>query len=332
LVLSSATFHAVSVPANSTAACGRLSSSMGLSAFRSMPQFVWTQESPAEVPLLRNAAPTTEMQPGAMPRVVFQDDADMPRDVLGRLVFSVLHTMLPGHQDDLHAPRAAALVRQLRQRVTCALCCTVLTVPVAMWSLLRGMAAYLATDNSACSGPFRLWLLGFLMLQLSWPVCIPWMGLLLLAWCLGALLLLRENHRYRHCSQMQDFLLEAFVLQSLQALMLITAAVAALTARPLVRQLGELLSHGGTDPEVVRGLLVLQSSLVPANEECVICLSREDEEGLLWRELSCGHRFHEPCLLQWLAKARRCPVCRLDLHRAYIGAAAGAPNALRSRL
>mmetsp|Transcript_106705 Transcript_106705/g.329663 ORF Transcript_106705/g.329663 Transcript_106705/m.329663 type:complete len:294 (-) Transcript_106705:197-1078(-) len=241
-------------------------------------------------------------------------EADVSRDVLGRFVFRLLDAIFPGRLDDLQAPRVAGLVRQLRQRVIVVLCCTVLTLPIAMWLLLRGVATYIATEHQTCNGPLQIWLLGFLMLQLGWPICMPSVALLLFIWCLGAVLLL---HEARHCQQVREFVVEASVLQTLQALMLLAAAVAALTAQPLVRRLGELLSHSGTDPEVVRHIAVLRADQVHAEEECVICLSREDEDGVPWRQLSCGHRFHEPCLLEWLAKARRCPVCRLDLHQAH---------------
>mmetsp|Transcript_25237 Transcript_25237/g.58797 ORF Transcript_25237/g.58797 Transcript_25237/m.58797 type:complete len:298 (+) Transcript_25237:112-1005(+) len=243
-----------------------------------------------------------------------EGDIDLPRDVLGRFVYRLLDAMFPGRLGDLRAPRVAGLVRQLRQRVIVAICCTVLTLPIAMWLLLRGVATYMATEHQACNGPLQIWLLGFLMLQLGWPICMPTVALLLFVWCLIAMLLLHET---RHCHQVREFVFEASMLQSLQALMLLVAVAAALTARPLLRRLGELLSHSGTDPEVLRNITFLLPGEVHAEEECVICLSREDEEGVPWRQLACGHRFHDPCLLEWLAKSRRCPVCRLDLHQAH---------------
>jgi len=58
-------------------------------------------------------------------------------------------------------------------------------------------------------------------------------------------------------------------------------------------------------------------------DECVICLGGREEEhaaGLAaatvqpqWCRLSCGHRFHEACVLEWLLKVPRCPVCRCHL-------------------
>jgi len=213
----------------------------------------------AAEPLLQALGPP-QRPGGALPPGRAEEVADMPRDALGRLVFSLLHAMLPGRLDDLQAPRVAGLVRQLRQRVTVALCCTVLTVPIAVWLLVRGVATYIATDSPGCTGPLRIWLLGFLMLQLGWPICMPSLALLLLGWCVGALLLLYEP---RHCRRIQEFLVEASALQLVQAAMLLVAAMAALTARPLVRRLGDLLSSSGTDPEVIRHITVLLRELCP---------------------------------------------------------------------
>jgi len=54
----------------------------------------------------------------------------------------------------------------------------------------------------------------------------------------------------------------------------------------------------------------------PPADECVICLgsceSCDCAEPLKphWRQLQCGHRFHEHCIFEWLKKAQRCPMCR----------------------
>lgn len=59
--------------------------------------------------------------------------------------------------------------------------------------------------------------------------------------------------------------------------------------------------------------------VVPAmpDTECTICLMTEDDEQSRWRELPCGHSYHESCLLEWVRHATRraCPLCRLDLDR-----------------
>lgn len=242
-------------------------------------------------------------------------EVPFPQDRMGRFLLGFLQAMLPVGVNDLQAPRVAGLVRQLRQRFKLVLVCSLLTAPIAVWLLIRGVTTYMATgDAPGCHGPLRIWLLGFLMLQLAWPICMPSLTLLLLGWCLGALVLYQEP---RECEGIHSFLIEASVLQSVQAALLLVAGVAALTARSLVQRLGDLLNQNGTDPDVLSKIKVLQASEVPPEEDCIICLSREEGETVPWRQLSCMHRFHEKCLLEWLGKARRCPVCRLDLHEAY---------------
>jgi len=238
----------------------------------------------------------------------------VPRDALDRIVMGLLQMFAPGRLDDLHSPRVASVRRQLRHRVVLVLFCTILTAPIAVVLLVHGVATYVTAREPSCGGPLRIWLSGFLLLQCAWPICMPSLTLLLLGWCLGALVLL---HGSADCPMIHTFLVEASALQMTQAVLLLVAAIALLTARPLVQRLLDILSYGGTDPEVLRHIVVLPNQEVPQDEECVICLSREDEDEVPWRELPCRHRFHEPCLLEWLVKARRCPVCRLDLHIAY---------------
>lgn len=252
---------------------------------------------------------------GLLPRIgATAGELEVAPDALGRLVLGLLHTMLPGRLDELQMPRMAGLVRRLRQRVTVALCCTLLTGPIAIWLLLHGVATYVLTDSPNCSGPLRVWLLGFFVLEFFWFFCMPSLALLLLGWCLGALVLI---HQPRRCHQLHNFLIEASVLQMVQAILVLIAAIAALMARPIVTRLSQLLSQSGTDPEIVQLIDVIPDCEVPADEECVICLSRDADDGVPWRRLACGHQFHESCLLEWLGKARRCPVCRLDLHQQY---------------
>ena len=47
---------------------------------------------------------------------------------------------------------------------------------------------------------------------------------------------------------------------------------------------------------------------------CPVCLTdMEAPEGATLREMPCGHRFHEQCLLEWLRTKNTCPVCRVAL-------------------
>ena len=48
--------------------------------------------------------------------------------------------------------------------------------------------------------------------------------------------------------------------------------------------------------------------------ECIICLNDMCEgDGQALKTLSCGHKFHEPCVEEWLEKDGRCPICRRQI-------------------
>jgi len=246
-----------------------------------------------------------------------------PQEELGRLVMSALHVIVPDSLD-MHNPRVARLVRRLRRRMTLAVCCLLVTAPITVVLLIQGVVTYASSAQHPSERPLRIWLIGFVLLQLAWPVCMPSLTLLLLGWCLGGLGVLLGEAGEASSGQavgvagegpeLRHFVVEAFALQLVQASLLLAAGVAAITARPLIQKLLDLLSHTGTDPEVLHHIPVVG---VASDEECIICLSHDIEGGGEWRQLACGHRFHGACLLEWLGKARRCPLCRLDLHHAY---------------
>lgn len=76
-------------------------------------------------------------------------------------------------------------------------------------------------------------------------------------------------------------------------------------------------TEGPTPEDIIQRIVAESEAEVTPTTECMICL----EEGALlspWCCLKCGHQFHQVCLLEWLRRARRCPICRLDLHRAYL--------------
>ncbi|KAK2710344.1 hypothetical protein QYM36_013859 [Artemia franciscana] len=49
------------------------------------------------------------------------------------------------------------------------------------------------------------------------------------------------------------------------------------------------------------------------NEKCSICLCDFEEEEEDVRRLPCMHRYHIPCIDQWLSISRQCPICRVDV-------------------
>lgn len=74
---------------------------------------------------------------------------------------------------------------------------------------------------------------------------------------------------------------------------------------------------GPARQEVIDRIMVRRVPERAPDAECSICLG---QGSLLsnWRVLSCGHHFHEHCLLEWLHRAHKCPLCRLDLNSAYV--------------
>ncbi|WOK94257.1 E3 ubiquitin-protein ligase [Canna indica] len=53
-------------------------------------------------------------------------------------------------------------------------------------------------------------------------------------------------------------------------------------------------------------------------DECAVCLdelggSGEGEHAAVVREMPCGHRFHQGCIVKWLKMHGSCPVCRFQM-------------------
>lgn len=230
-------------------------------------------------------------------------------DSLSFVVVALLQAFWPGRFENPDQPRAAHMVYRLRHRMVVAFSCAVLSVPPAMWLLVRGFAAYIATEGDDRCSKLRVWLVGFLILQLSWPICMPSLTLLLLGWCLSALALDVPG-----CPILESFVVEASALQLVQVMLLLVAAATGIATRPLIIRLSELLAHQGSDPEILDLIPVLEPDAMNEKEECSICLS---SEHVRWSLLPCGHTFHQPCLFRWLARSRRCPFCRCDVPDAY---------------
>ena len=74
----------------------------------------------------------------------------------------------------------------------------------------------------------------------------------------------------------------------------------------------QLLSASG------RSTTTKGSSPQPVNigdtDDCSICLEPM-EEGERVLTIQCKHLFHYPCIIQWLARTNKCPVCRFEIPR-----------------
>ena len=51
---------------------------------------------------------------------------------------------------------------------------------------------------------------------------------------------------------------------------------------------------------------------------CTICLNEMDDPSLMAVATACKHVFCRSCILQWVAKQRRCPICRASTHHSLV--------------
>ena len=67
----------------------------------------------------------------------------------------------------------------------------------------------------------------------------------------------------------------------------------------------------GVDKDLVAQLPTSKYKKIPNEKEttCSICMS-EYEEGEELKTLMCLHRFHTPCIEEWLGKSEKCPLCQ----------------------
>lgn len=237
---------------------------------------------------------------------------------LSSLALNIVSSMVICSQGELHQMQHRATLQSLTRRIKCAICLFALMWPVAAFLFGRGAAVFFGSWEASClNGWWTAWLVGFLMLQLA-SIVMVWVAPLLLMWTLGAAWLLEVPH---HCPMIRDFLRQVLALQGVQCAFFLSAAWVCFSARPALHRLRQAV--GRTDPQLLEMIVVVGADEIPNDEECAVCLSHEaegtDGSSSAWRQLACGHRFHEVCLLRWLEEARRCPICRSDLHTAYFG-------------
>lgn len=132
---------------------------------------------------------------------------------------------------------------------------------------------------------------------------------------------------------LMPFILQAMVMQVALILILFCTGLQLRTAAagnhslrlpPFVMRFGGTLSSVGLLPESSRIIWRLPATEIPPQaDDCVICLGCCESEDPKhwstkagrphWCRLRCGHQFHEQCILEWLWKAQRCPVCRAHM-------------------
>lgn len=119
--------------------------------------------------------------------------------------------------------------------------------------------------------------------------------------------------------ELWDFVLRAFICTLTTFVSLLILFLVAWQMKRQIRQIQRLWSGGGPTVDAVRRQVVDGPDVdVPPDTECTICLETRASTDEGWRALPCGHHFHRPCLLQWLLRSHRCPLCRCDLHAVYL--------------
>lgn len=164
-------------------------------------------------------------------------------------------------------------------------------------------------------GKLREWLQLYCVLLTFLPVVQAFALPLVLFWGVIGLRLRRQE-----CEDVSPAVAD-FAAQTIRFALLSTSlmVVGASLLRRVKNEMRDLqMVYGPAGPvqrEVLEQLLEERASVVEAQAECSICLEGNPEAleaPLPWRALRCGHAFHEHCLLEWLERGRRCPLCRQD--------------------
>lgn len=230
----------------------------------------------------------------------------------------------PPSHDFEEGPAPAQLVLQVRALRPAFFVCLLATVSILatlVWSMIDGWRILRREEIPVKCTPLRYWLTAYdvamtlLPLTLSFIAAIP---ISLIGIATGRLVRsMVPTSCERQAPQMWAFV-DACGIQGLVSVAgLALMGMCAMWAAPRVQQIEH---QWGQEGSAVEELIELVTAGPPpevgAESECAICLA---EAGLAsdWRALRCGHQFHEECLVQWLRMRPRCPLCRLDLRRAY---------------
>lgn len=231
---------------------------------------------------------------------------------------------LPHSHDFSEGPPPLELVSQMRRlRCPVILCLASLIVSLITqaWCAVDGWNVYGGgLDVPSQCKPLKYWLSAYLastLLPLTTSLALA-LPLGVIAMATGILVrAMTPASCEAEASNLWQFINEVSVkgLVCVVALTIILG-VTSTTIFPTLREIEDRWGVSGTAvTEVIEAIQASADVDVPANTECPICLGCDSEES--WRELPCSHRFHKDCLMEWLARKTRCPLCRMDLHRAY---------------
>lgn len=252
-------------------------------------------------------------------------------------------------------PQAAPQVRRLRGPCWVATILTAVAGGLQTWCVLVGWMLILNGIPSACQS-LKAWIFGYSVALTLMPLSFVVAGPLVVLWAANGLLIRSaSSHECETASpELWAFVDNVMVMSLATCGLMAVVFIIGWWMRSRLRSV--MLYFGSNGPaieEVVRNILNAPCLPGPPRAaECSICL--EDSDGSFiegdgsansetqitsspvpassvapqstrpdygrarWRMLRCGHWFHEHCLLEWLRRARRCPLCRLDLHAAYL--------------
>jgi hypothetical protein len=160
-----------------------------------------------------------------------------------------------------------------------------------VWLFVRASCVLAASQGEKCQGQTRNWLLTFICLQLSGPLCTlsaaivrrfaPHRGRLLLqlAWPISLIVLMLWSiiavvylSPPPACPPLRTMTVKAVALQSTSLLCLAISFVYLLAAHPIILRLNELAARGGILSEAANVVAEIPIDDLPAKEECAICL------------------------------------------------------------
>jgi len=228
---------------------------------------------------------------------------------------------------------ARAQLRCLRWSLVLVSVLSTVVVGVQFWCMCDAVHLLWHDNFGQKCQLLRWWLIIYCLAVAMLPCCMVF-SVPLLAWCImmGKMIRARSLDDCQHHAAGSCAFADVVMLRTLVSLTLVpfsTALSCFLHQRLQVIQ-SRWGQQGPALEEIVNFIAASPPPEVPPDTACSICLS--DDTALLadWRELRCGHQFHMECLRGWLERGRRCPICRSDLHIAYLAesSSSGATSAV----
>ena len=94
----------------------------------------------------------------------------------------------------------------------------------------------------------------------------------------------------------------------------ILSACCALVLKKAAREYFHIREEQIQKHRVLQTIVTSTQDFIPLNPDytCAICCFHCESNEENWRKLTCGHAFHNDCLVAWFKKANSCPLCRKE--------------------